>query len=329
MTLYLICSNQCAIQATRGSAAFGRPSNRAVEKGNTSFVAGGRKSGEISAVGIAGQGTRERSAITVKKGKIISLALGPALNRTQELTQRLAAEILSGRLKPGARLPTEQELSLATGVSRTVVREAVAALRADGLVITRQGLGAFVPADVQRRPFRIDPDEVKSANDVLQILELRMGLEIEASGLAAERRTGDDLLQIEAALRSVEAEIEAGGNAVDADFAFHLAIFRSVHNRFFPQLLEFLGKFIIPRQIVNAGSGGDPERVRYLKKIQTEHVAIYEAIRDANNVAARRAARRHLSNSLRRYQEISSRVSSRAEAARLRRPNDTRSRPDF
>jgi GntR family transcriptional regulator, transcriptional repressor for pyruvate dehydrogenase complex len=253
----------------------------------------------------------------VKKGNTISLALGPALNRTQELTQRLAAEILSGRLQPGARLPTEQELSLATGVSRTVVREAVAALRADGLVMTRQGLGAFVPADVQRRPFRIDPDEVKSAKDVLQILELRMGLEIEASGLAAERRTSDDLLRIEAALRSVEAEIEAGGNAVDADFGFHLAIFRSAHNRFFPQLLEFLGKFIIPRQIVNAESGRDPERVRYLERIQAEHVSIYEAIRDQNNVAARRAARRHLANALRRYQEISARVAGRGEAARL------------
>src|SRR5580658_4585882 len=250
----------------------------------------------------------------VKRGKTISLALGPALNRTQELTQRLAAEILSGRLQPGARLPTEQELSLSTGVSRTVVREAVAALRADGLVITRQGLGAFVPADVQRRPFRIDPDEVKSANDVLQILELRMGLEIEASGLAAERRTSDDLTRIEAALRSVEAEIEAGGNAVDADFAFHLAIFRSVHNRHFPQFLEFLGNFIIPRQIVNAASGGDPDRVRYLRKIQAEHVAIYEAIRDQNVTAARTAARRHLSNSLRRYREISARPSRRADA---------------
>jgi GntR family transcriptional repressor for pyruvate dehydrogenase complex len=257
-----------------------------------------------------------RSAIPVKKGNAISLALGPALNRTQELTQRLAAEILSGRLQPGARLPTEQELSLATGVSRTVVREAVAALRADGLVITRQGLGAFVP-DVQRRPFRIDPDGVKSANDVLQILELRMGLEIEASGLAAERRTTGDLTLIEAALRSVEAEIEGGGNAVDADFAFHLSIFRSVHNRYFPQFLEFLGNFIIPRQIVNAASGGDPDRVRYLRKIQAEHVAIYEAIRDQNVTGARTAARRHLTNSLRRYHEISARASRRADAPPL------------
>ena len=255
----------------------------------------------------------------MKKNKTLSLALGPALNRTQELTQRLAAEILSGRLQPGARLPTEQELSLATGVSRTVVREAVAALRADGLVITRQGLGAFVPADVQRRPFRIDPDEVKSAKDVLQILELRMGLEIEASGLAAERRTGHDLNQIEAALKSIEQEIDIGGNAVDADFRFHLTIFRSVHNRFFPQLLEFLGNFIIPRQILNVENGGDPDRVRYLRKIQSEHVAIYEAIRSQNTTAARAAARRHLSNSLQRYQEISARAFRRAESARLAR----------
>ena len=133
--------------------------------------------------------------------------------------------------------------------------------------MTRQGLGAFVPADVQRRPFRIDPDGVKSAKDVLQILELRMGLEIEASGLAAERRTNQDLAQIEAALRSVEAEIEVGANAVDADFGFHLAIFRGVHNRYFPQLLEFLGNFIIPRQILNVASGGDPDRLRYLRRI--------------------------------------------------------------
>ena len=183
--------------------------------------------------------------------------------------------------------------------------------------MTRQGLGAFVPADVQRRPFRIDPDGVKSAKDVLQILELRMGLEIEASGLAAERRTNQDLAQIEAALGSIETEIETGGNAIDADFQFHLAIFRSVHNRYFPQFLEFLGNFIIPRQILNVASGSDPERLRYLRRIQTEHVAIYEAIRSANVAAARKAARRHLSNSLSRYHEISARTTRRAEAARL------------
>jgi GntR family transcriptional regulator, transcriptional repressor for pyruvate dehydrogenase complex len=253
----------------------------------------------------------------MKNSKTISFALGPALSRTQQLTQRLRAEILSGRMQPGARLPTEQELSLATGVSRTVVREAVAALRADGLVITHQGRGAFVAADVQRRPFRIDPDGVRSAEDVLQILELRAALEIEASGLAAERRTSDDLKLIEAALRSIEAEIEAGGDAVGADFRFHLAIFGSTHNRHFPQFLEFLGNFIIPRQIISVTTSSDAERVRYLRKIQAEHVAISEAIRFQDNKAARKAARLHMFNAVRRYQEITSRGSRRAARARL------------
>jgi DNA-binding transcriptional regulator YhcF (GntR family) len=148
--------------------------------------------------------TKLSVGVRVNKAATISLTLGPALNRTQELTQRLTAAIVNGRLRPGARLPTEKELCRSTGVSRSVVREAVAALRADGLVITQQGRGAFVPAGAECRPFRIDPAGVKSAEDVLQILELRTGLEIEASGLAAERRTSDDLRQIEAALLAIE-----------------------------------------------------------------------------------------------------------------------------
>jgi GntR family transcriptional regulator, transcriptional repressor for pyruvate dehydrogenase complex len=99
---------------------------------------------------------------------------------------------------------------------------------------------------------------------------------------------------------SIEAEIEFGGNAVDADFRFHVAIFRSVHNRYFPQLLEFLGNFIIPPQTLNLASGSE-EQVRYLRKIQAEHVEIYEAIRAQNTASALKAARQHLSNALSRY----------------------------
>jgi DNA-binding FadR family transcriptional regulator len=249
----------------------------------------------------------------MKKSGRISLSLGRSVSRTEKLTQTLSAQIRSGRLEPGSRLPTEQELALATGVSRTVVREATAALRADGLVVTRQGSGAFVAADVQLRPFRIDPDNLKTVPEVLHILELRMSLEIEASGLAAERRTNKDLSQIKEALQTIDAEIEKGANAVDADFRFHLAIFRAVHNRYFPQFLEFLGNFIIPRQIVNVGNDGAAERAQYLCRVQTEHVAIFEAIRAQNGADARTAARRHLENSILRYRKIAGRVLRRAE----------------
>jgi len=239
----------------------------------------------------------------VRKPGNFSLVIGPGLNRTQELTQRLTEEIRAGRLPPGSRLPTEQELSEATGVSRTVVREAVAALRADGLVRTRQGLGAFVASDVQRWPFRIDASELKTVADVLHIIELRMSLEIEASGLAAERRSNEDVARIKKALATIEAEIKGGGNAVEADFQFHLSIFQASKNRFFPQLLQFLGHFIIPRQMLHMAKDSRTRRASYLDRIQTEHVAIFDAIAAQNATAARKAARRHLSNALRRYQQ--------------------------
>ena len=78
---------------------------------------------------------------------------------TDQLVARISADITGGRLLPGSKLPTEKEMMAATGVSRTVVREAVACLRADGLVMVRQGVGAFVAAHV-RRPFRIEVDEL-------------------------------------------------------------------------------------------------------------------------------------------------------------------------
>src|SRR5215468_6218182 len=79
----------------------------------------------------------------------------PPRNLTHAIAERIASEIMSGKLPPGARLPTEQEMVAAMGVSRTAVREAVAALRAEGLVVTRQGAGAFVATDAARRPFRL------------------------------------------------------------------------------------------------------------------------------------------------------------------------------
>jgi len=76
-------------------------------------------------------------------------------NLAERVMARLSADIRGGRLAPGARLPTEQELTSTMGVSRTVVREAVAALRADGLVVTRRGSGAYVADNPTASPFRI------------------------------------------------------------------------------------------------------------------------------------------------------------------------------
>jgi GntR family transcriptional regulator, transcriptional repressor for pyruvate dehydrogenase complex len=217
---------------------------------------------------------------------------------------RLAAEIDSGRLAPGARLPTEQELTAAFGVSRTVVREAVAALRAEGLVETRQGVGAFVVRDIQRRPFRIDPEGLRSIGEVVHVMELRTGIEVEAAGIAAERANAAARARIAAALKAIDAALARGQSAIDEDFAFHQAIANATGNVNFTRFLEFLGRFLIPRQSVRFALKSELEQRSYLERIQAEHRAIADAIGSGDVSAARRAMRRHLLGSRQRYQRL-------------------------
>ena len=220
------------------------------------------------------------------------------------LVERLSAEILSGRLAPGARLPTEQDLIATTGVSRTVVREAIAALRAEGLVVTRQGAGAFVAED-SRRPFRIDSPDLGSLAEVLAVMELRTGIEVEAAGLAAERAGAADLRDIAAAHAAIGRAIERGDPAIDQDFAFHRSIAAATRNPQFAHFLEYLGRFIIPRQTIRMASDA-AERLAYLRTIQKEHLAIVKAIRAKSVRKARAAMHSHLSNSRKRYARLAS-----------------------
>ena len=144
-------------------------------------------------------------------------------------------------------------MTAALGVSRTVVREAVAVLRAEGLVETRQGVGAFVVRDVQRRPFRIDPDGLRSIGEVVEVMELRTGVEVEAAGIAAERTSPATRSRMTKALAAIDGAIARGEAAIDEDFAFHRAIAEATGNAHFMRFLEFLGRFLIPRQSVRVG----------------------------------------------------------------------------
>ncbi len=220
-----------------------------------------------------------------------------------ELIERMTADITSGKLAPGEKLPTEQELIAASGVSRTVVREAVAALRAEGLVLTRQGVGAFV-ADNARRPFRLNLDELKSLRETLQVMELRTGIEIEAAGLAAERATAADKKRIAAAFAAIDGAIARDETAVDEDFAFHSSIASSAGNPQFMRFLEYLGRVIIPRQNLSVATRSRTTQKTYLEKIQREHRDILDAIRSGDVTRARCAMQRHMLGSRKRYQKM-------------------------
>ncbi len=195
-------------------------------------------------------------------------------------------------------------MASAMGVSRTVVREAVAALRADGVVTTRQGAGAFVATEIERRPFRLSVEGLPSIGEVIDVMELRQSVEVEAAGLAAARASSASTREIGQALTAVDAAIERGESAVDEDFAFHRAIAAATDNLQFWRFLDYLGRFIIPRQSVRVVAHQDEGQRAYLEMIQNEHRAIFAAIESGDAVGARQAMRQHLSNSQARYRRL-------------------------
>lgn len=228
-----------------------------------------------------------------------------SLNLAGHLTQTLQAQIEGGELVPGQKLPTEQEIVASTGVSRTVVREALASLRARGLIYTRQGLGAFVSEpEVQAPTFQLAqpaPDGDPFA-EILRVLELRLSIEVEAAGLAAQRRTSEDLAALRGSLEALEAC--GSGDGAEQDFAFHRAMLKATQNPYFAEIFDVLGGMIIPRQRLRLGDMAAVERERYLRGLAKEHRAIFLAIESCQVGAAQRAVRSHLGKALDRYRAL-------------------------
>lgn len=165
----------------------------------------------------------------------------------QELVAELSQRIRDGVIKRGEKLPTESAIMAEQGVSRTVVREALSRLQAAGLVETRHGIGTFVLDTPSASGFRIDPATIVTLRDVLAILELRISLEVESAGMAAQRRSDTQLQAIREALDAINESTANSSDAVSSDFQFHLRIAEATGNRYFTDILSHLGTSIIPR----------------------------------------------------------------------------------
>lgn len=145
------------------------------------------------------------------------------------VVDRLRELIESGRCPPGSKLPSERELRDEFGVGRSTVREGLRALEALGVIELQQGRGAFVraetdPAAIPRSPFADWPRSYKWT--IEEVVEARLTVESRAAGLAALRRTKDDLAEMRRHLEAFEAAAEGRDLTalVLADVAFHDAI---------------------------------------------------------------------------------------------------------
>ena len=203
----------------------------------------------------------------------------------------LSREIAQGRLAPGAQLPTEATLAQTFGVSRNVVREAIARLRSEGRVWSQQGRGAFVSDAPPPAVLTIDHEGLHEAANFRSLFELRGILEVEAAALAAERRSRPDLETMRDA-HAAMAHAPYGSTAwLDADLELHRRIAAAAGN---PYMVQFLG-FVADRvrdSILASGNKRSSDDVAQVT--MGEHARILDAIAQEDPEAARAAMRAHL-----------------------------------
>ncbi|MBS9402989.1 FadR family transcriptional regulator [Halomonas sp. TRM85114] len=222
----------------------------------------------------------------------------------QKLSDRVYGDIVDRLIQrefdEGERLPSEEQLATHYGVSRPIVREALARLRDDALVRSHRGAGSFV----QRRPDRamLEFAPLESLADIQRCFEFRIAVETEAARLAAAKATEEDRATLTRALALLEQRIRDNALGVDADFSFHLCIAHATHNRFFSDTLLSLQTAINYGQNLARGLGlRRPEH--HVPEVQVEHRDIHDAILAGDAERAALCMQRHLSNSRRRVFE--------------------------
>ncbi len=222
-------------------------------------------------------------------------AVAPLLT-TERLSDRLALllaqRIDSGALRPGDRLPTEQQLAQAHGVSRTVVREAMHQLKSRQLVRSRQGSGVYVAPPPAHQPLEFDPTVLDSVRSVVHVVEVRRVLEGEIAALAAQRATRAQVAAIRRALKAIDTAVAEGRDGVAEDLAFHRSIGEATGNPQFSLLLGFLEQYL--REGMRITRGNEARHRDFMEAVRLEHRAIVDAIAAGDADAARRRALDHL-----------------------------------
>lgn len=217
---------------------------------------------------------------------------------THRVVSGLKDAILGGELQPGSRLPSEAALVSDYGVSRTVVREAVSRLQAEGLVETFQGRGSFVLAVPEPSTFSLESSAIRTHHDVLAMVDFRIGVESEAAALAAARVTPESARTLQAALTQLS---EAGHEgAVEADFAFHRAVAAATGNRFYLDLLDSLGPMMIMLPRTRLSDEYSLSDATHVERVHREHEQVAAAVMAGDAETARAAMRVHLGSTRRR-----------------------------
>lgn len=207
-------------------------------------------------------------------------------------------QITSGRYLTGEKLPTESQLQIEWGVSRSVVREAMKILESQGLVRIEQGRGTFVsevdtaPLGQQLEWALLRTSSGREGEDSLNewdaLLDVRFVMEVAATERAAQQANDPDLAAMQRAIALMRGRPDDAVACGEADFDFHLAIAQATRNPLWPMLLGSLHGLLKP--CMELGHHGPSNALT----TASEHEAIFKAVRDGDDAAAGEAMRQHL-----------------------------------
>ena len=216
---------------------------------------------------------------------------------SDQVYDQLVDLISSGEYPDNTKLPGEFDLAKRLGVSRPILRQALARLRLEGSVYSRQGAGTFVLH--QRRAGQLMYGDLQNLPDVQRCLEFRCALESEAAAQAAANRDPERLQDVSRAMRALDGAIATGESTIEADFAFHVEVARATRNRFFVITLDALHSQILFSINLIRSLSTRPLRER-LQTVQAEHAAIFEAIKKGDREEAKRTMAEHLGHGVSR-----------------------------
>lgn len=213
----------------------------------------------------------------------------------EEVIAGIEEMLRSNSLKPGDRMQSERELALYFGVSKTAVREALSALQTAGVIEVRHGSGIYVRDVNEKLTHPLTLKILAQRESLLDILELRRGLETEGAYLAAERADADDIARIKESLIAMADNMERDGAGSAEDCLFHKALIRAAHNEAYGRVYDSIA------DIFRDGMTACHECLRLdtgrRQAVLEEHRLIYEAVKKRQPEKARELMRLHLDNS--------------------------------
>lgn len=218
----------------------------------------------------------------------------------QNVFASIKERIKKGEFLPGSKIPTERQLIAEFGVSRTVVREAVAKLKSEKLIDARRGAGMFVlEAPVKKKALENLLERPSTLVRIIEAHELRTVIETGAARLAAQRASPAHIADMYFKFNAFKRKVDAGEPSAEENLDFHLSIAEAAFNERYVDAVKMIAQRVPPGAVFDFG-GDVFQSSENLEKCLEEHREIMDAITARDSGRAARAMSVHLSLSLER-----------------------------